>query len=40
MAKIYAYLIQKNLKTMEDVPEKLVAQVREILAGMGIEVDA
>lgn len=31
MAKIYAELIRKGLKTIEDVPERLRAAVREIL---------
>ncbi len=31
MAKIYANLIQKGLKTINDVPEKLKEAVREIL---------
>lgn len=33
MAKIYADLIRKGLKTLEDVPEKLRKQVEEILGG-------
>lgn len=31
MAKIYATLIQKGLKTLEDVPEKLRKEVEKIL---------
>lgn len=31
MAKIYAELIRKGLKTIDDVPEKIRAQVQEIL---------
>jgi hypothetical protein len=31
MAKIYAALIQKGLKTIDEVPEKLKAAVQEIL---------
>ncbi|MEO1815237.1 MAG: CD1375 family protein [Acetobacterium sp.] len=31
MAKIYADLIRKGLKTIDDVPEKLKAAVLEIL---------
>lgn len=31
MAKIYAELIRKGLKTIEDVPERLRAAVMEIL---------
>lgn len=31
MAKIYAALIQKGLKTIDDVPEQLQAEVLEIL---------
>jgi hypothetical protein len=33
MAKIYAELIKKGLKTIDDVPEKLKAQVEAILNG-------
>lgn len=32
MAKVYAELIRKGLKTLEDVPEKLRAAVMAILA--------
>lgn len=35
MAKIYAELIKKGLKTLEDVPEKLRAEVEKILAEGG-----
>lgn len=31
MAKVYAALIRKGLKTIDDVPEKLRAQVEELL---------
>lgn len=31
MARIYADLIRKGLKTLEDVPEKLKKEVKEIL---------
>lgn len=31
MAKIYAALIRKGLKTIDDVPEKLRAEVQRIL---------
>lgn len=31
MARIYADLIRKGLKTLEDVPEKLKKEVEEIL---------
>ena len=31
MAKIYAELIRKGLKTIDDVPERIRAQVQEIL---------
>lgn len=31
MAKIYANLIRKGLKTIDDVPEKLKEAVKEIL---------
>jgi hypothetical protein len=33
MAKIYAELIRKGLKTIDDVPEKLKAAVQTILDG-------
>lgn len=33
MAKIYAELIKKGIKTIEDVPEKLKASVQAILDG-------
>lgn len=33
MGKIYAELIRKGLKTLEDVPEKLKKQVEELLKG-------
>lgn len=33
MAKVYAELIRKGLKTLEDVPDKLRADVRDILKG-------
>lgn len=32
MAKIYANLIKKGLKTIEDVPERLRAEVEALLA--------
>lgn len=32
MAKIYAELIKKGLKTIEDVPEKLRKEVEKLLA--------
>jgi hypothetical protein len=31
MAKIYADLIRKGLKTIDDVPEKIKAEVQKIL---------
>ena len=31
MAKIYAELIKKGLKTLEEVPEKIRAEVEQIL---------
>ena len=31
MAKVYADLIRKGLKTIDDVPEKLKAEVQSIL---------
>lgn len=33
MAKVYADLIRKKKKTLEDVPEKLKSDVQQILAG-------
>lgn len=33
MAKIYALLIKKHKKTIEDVPEELRAEVEALLAG-------
>ncbi len=33
MAKIYAELIRKGLKTIQDVPEKLREQVKAVLKG-------
>lgn len=33
MAKIYANLIRKGLKTIDDVPDKLKAEVQAILDG-------
>lgn len=35
MAKVYADLIQKGVKTMDDVPDKLKAAVQAILDGEG-----
>lgn len=35
MAKIYAELIRKGLKTLEDVPENLRAEVKKILEELG-----
>ena len=32
MAKIYANLIEKGLKTIDDVPEKIRAEVEALLA--------
>ena len=37
MAKVYAMLIQKGKKTIEDVPENLRDEVEAILAGEGEE---
>ena len=31
MAKVYADLIKKGIKTIEDVPEQLMEEVRELL---------
>ena len=33
MEKVYADLIRKGYKTLEDVPDKLKAEVQEILEG-------
>lgn len=33
MAQVYANLIKKGLKTIDDVPEKLKAEVQKILDG-------
>lgn len=33
MAKVYADLIRKGVKTIEDVPERLREEVRKILEG-------
>lgn len=33
MAKVYAELVRKGLKTLEEVPDKLRADVRDILEG-------
>ena len=33
MAKVYADLIRKGYKTLDDVPDKLKAEVQEILEG-------
>jgi hypothetical protein len=35
MAKIYAQLIKKGLKTIEDVPERLRADVQQLLEQEG-----
>lgn len=35
MAKIYAALIKKGLKTIDDVPEKLKNKVKQVLKEMG-----
>lgn len=37
MAKVYADLIKKGLKTLEQVPEKLYAEVAAILVESGYE---
>lgn len=31
MAKVYADLIKKGLKTIDDVPEKLMVEVRKLI---------
>lgn len=33
MAKVYADLIRKGLKTLEQVPEKIRGQVKQFLSG-------
>ena len=38
MAVVYATLIVKGKKTLEDVPALLKEQVREILSALGVEV--
>lgn len=35
IAKVYADLVRKEEKNIEDVPEKIREQVREILTGEG-----
>lgn len=35
MAKIYAELIRKGVKTLEEVPERLKAEVRTVLLSLG-----
>lgn len=35
MAKVYADLIRKGLKTMDDVPETIKEQVEQILVDLG-----
>ena len=35
MAKVYASLIIKGVKTINDVPEKIKAQVKEVLIEIG-----
>lgn len=39
MAKIYANLIEKGVKTLADVPEILREDVKAILTGWGIGVE-
>lgn len=34
MAKVYADLIRKGKKTLDDVPDKLKAQVKDVLEGL------
>lgn len=34
MAKVYADLIRKGEKTLDDVPEKLKAQVKDVLESL------
>lgn len=38
MAQIYADLIKKGLKTIDDVPEKLKEEVKEILLNSELKV--
>lgn len=40
MAKIYASLIQKGLKTIDEVPARLRAEVEALLAADGAEEEA
>lgn len=35
MVKIYVELIKKGLKTIDDIPEKLKEQVKQVLKEMG-----
>jgi hypothetical protein len=37
MAKVYADLVRKGEKTMDDVPAKLKEQVKQALTDMGCE---
>ena len=37
MARIYAELIKKGLKTIDDVPAKLKAEVKMLLAGDSVD---
>ena len=37
MAQIYADLILKGVKTLDDVPERLRDEVKKILEGNGVE---
>ncbi len=37
MAKIYAELIRKGLKTIDDVPARIRAETREILTDLEVE---
>ena len=36
MAKVYADLIRKGIKTIDDVPENLKEQVKQILKDLGL----
>lgn len=37
MAQMYVYLIRKGKKTLEDVPEKIKDQVRQVLIDLECE---
>lgn len=37
MAKVYADLIRKGLKTIDDVPERIKSQVKQVLIDLDCE---